>query len=63
MDILDDMGASKLSAKVFLKVNYSFNGLCLSPESRGWSVRQKRTLRHYNVLKQVWCGENESNAT
>jgi len=25
MDILDDMGASKLSAKVFLKVNYSFN--------------------------------------
>jgi len=26
MDILDDTGASKLSAKVFLKVNYSFNG-------------------------------------
>jgi len=26
MDILDDMGASKLSAKVFLKVNYSFKG-------------------------------------
>jgi len=25
MDILDDMGASKLSAKVFSKVNYSFN--------------------------------------
>jgi len=25
MDILDDMGASKLSAKVLLKVNYSFN--------------------------------------
>jgi len=24
MDILDDMGASKLSAKVFSKVNYSF---------------------------------------
>jgi len=24
MDILDDTGASKLSAKVFLKVNYSF---------------------------------------
>jgi len=31
MDILDDMGVSKLSAKVFSKVNYSFNvfhGLC-----------------------------------
>jgi len=26
VDILDDMGVSKLSAKVFLKVNYSFNG-------------------------------------
>jgi len=24
MDILDDMGVSKLSAKVFLQVNYSF---------------------------------------
>jgi len=24
MDILDDMAVSKLSAKVFLKVNYSF---------------------------------------
>jgi len=27
MDILDDMGVSKLSAKVFSKVNYSFNWL------------------------------------
>jgi len=26
MDILDDMGVSKLSAKVFLKVNFSFKG-------------------------------------
>jgi len=25
MDILDDMGVSKLTAKVFLKVNYFFN--------------------------------------
>jgi len=25
MDILNDMGVSKLSAKVFLKVNYAFN--------------------------------------
>jgi len=29
MDILDDMGASKLSAKVFLKVNYSFKFRCM----------------------------------
>jgi len=27
MDILDDMGVSKLSAKVFFKVNYSFNNI------------------------------------
>jgi len=27
MDILNDMGVSKLSAKVFLKVNYSFKGI------------------------------------
>jgi len=26
MDILDDMGVSKLSAKVFFKANYSFKG-------------------------------------
>jgi len=25
MEIMDDMGVSKLSAKVFFKVNYSFN--------------------------------------
>jgi len=31
MDILDDMGVSKLSAKVFLKVNYSFNE-CHKPQ-------------------------------
>jgi len=31
MDILDDMGASKLSTKVVSKVNYSFNKhLCTS---------------------------------
>jgi len=30
MDILDDMGVSKLSAKVcFFKVNYSFNTIML----------------------------------
>jgi len=27
MDILDDMGVSELSAKVFLKVNYSFKNI------------------------------------
>jgi len=27
MDILDDMGVSKLSAKVFSKVNYSFKDI------------------------------------
>jgi len=33
MDILDDMGVSKLSAKVFFKkVNYSFNRSCTDPQ-------------------------------
>jgi len=32
MDILDDMGVSKLSAKVFLKVNYSFNNNNIRPD-------------------------------
>jgi len=32
MDILDDIGVSKLSAKVFLKVNYSFNIITLSQQ-------------------------------
>jgi len=32
MDILDDMGVSKLSAKVFFKVNYS-----LKQSQKGWS--------------------------
>jgi len=30
MDILDDMGVSKLSAKVFSKVNYSFKRTILA---------------------------------
>jgi len=29
MDILDDMGVSKLSAKVFFNVNYCFNEPCV----------------------------------
>jgi len=32
MDILDDMGESKLSAKVYLKVNYSFKLILLGYE-------------------------------
>jgi len=38
MDILDDMGASKLSAKVLVKVNYFVNGVtatyCMSTEKK-----------------------------
>jgi len=30
MDILNDMGVSKLSATFFLKVNYSFKSVCKS---------------------------------
>jgi len=39
MDILDDMGVSKLSAKVFLKVNYSFKQIlssCIRKPFQSW---------------------------
>jgi len=36
MDILDDMGVSKLSAKVFSKENYSFNLLA----AQTWKYRE-----------------------
>jgi len=35
MDILDDMGVSKLSAKVFSKVNYSFKSKMIVGVSSG----------------------------
>jgi len=40
MDILDNMGVSKLSAKVFLKVNYSFNALvnAFTKMSLQWAI-------------------------
>jgi len=38
MDILDDMGVSKLSAKVFSKVNYSFKA---AMESRPSAISLK----------------------
>jgi len=37
MDILDDLGVSKLSAKVFSKVNYSFK--------RCWCQSQRTVIR------------------
>jgi len=39
MDILDDMGVRKLSAKVFLKVNYSF-------KTREMIARERERLFH-----------------
>jgi len=37
MDILDDMGVSKLSATVFFKVNYSFK-MIVDPELKSQLV-------------------------
>jgi len=46
MDILDDMGVSKLSAKVFLKVNYSFNtGL----ENKNNAFIQQRCIKLVSI--------------
>jgi len=36
MDILDDMGVSKLSAKVFFKVNYSFKSIIFVVTPSQW---------------------------
>jgi len=43
MDILDDMGVSKLSAKVFFKVNYSFK----------WTVVLSRVFISA-ILQRLW---------
>jgi len=51
MDILDDIGVSKLSAKVFLKVNYSFNAyeiLC-SILDTAWYLYIKKKKKKYHV--------------
>jgi len=48
MDILDDMGVSKLSAKVVLKVNYSFKAYSMS-RYKLLSIHEK-ILRNTHVL-------------
>jgi len=40
MDILDDMGVSKLSAKVLSKVNYSFKMYAITHSNRLLQCRQ-----------------------
>jgi len=51
MDILDDMGVSKLSAKVFSKVNYSFKS--------GTSCSVMLSLAYVYIEKQWKCSEME----
>jgi len=46
MDILDDMGVSKLSAKVFFKVNYSFNLTTLDVTE---SIQNHRIVRPLSI--------------
>jgi len=48
MDILDDMGVSKLSAKVILKVNYSFKRMC--PYSVKFQILE--TINHFATLHE-----------
>jgi len=47
MDILDDMGVSKLSAKVFSKVNYSFKELNLIVKCH---QKKKRNFRCCSLI-------------
>jgi len=53
MDILDDMGVSKLSAKVFSKVNY-FNSYLLEHKNSNWKLRYDagNTLSHTVVISE-----------
>jgi len=52
MDILDEMGVSKLSAKVFFfKVNYSFNRQMKSNNSIIISVNLVCSVLFSNVIK------------
>jgi len=46
MDILDDMGVSKLSATFFFKVNYSFKGSCRVHTTVGAPWQPKEDQQH-----------------
>jgi len=49
MDILDDMGVSKLSAKVFFKVNHSFNMQLLLFLFKKLLYKEKKRLMRFNI--------------
>jgi len=53
MDILDDMGVSKLSAKVFSKVNYSFKLICILIFylHAMHTLNQSKNFNNYDFLK------------
>jgi len=56
MDILDDMGVSKLSAKVFFfKVNYSFNNSILYSFIDAYTFQKRKC---FNFLKNVQIMSN-----
>jgi len=46
VDILDDMGVSKLSAKVFFKVNYSFNTSIMALMTSSEQVSEENDYRY-----------------
>jgi len=45
MDILDDMAVSKLSAKLFFKVNYTSNNECACPCVFVWRVLKLERIK------------------
>jgi len=51
MDILDDMGVSKLSTKVFSKVNYSFKLLWIVSV---FKPKQTRSIGKKNGPFKIW---------
>jgi len=60
MDILDDTGVSKLSAKVFLKVNYSQKtkyltilGLAIQGQGKLYYPTRGNSCGHYQKTKTI----------
>jgi len=54
MDILDDMGVSKLSTKVFSKVNYSFKQHLIT-HVHLYSEHQAESLYYFQYVSLEWA--------
>jgi len=68
MDILDDMGVSKFSAKIFLKVNYSFNALTGSFVNTAFHVYRRQVVKVSSYISKkcfhlIFIHNNNNNSS